>query len=515
MNNIIRNTLFFAVLIFVASCYKDLSTEATVEIPDIEIISDSERVEMYYGETFRFNPQVKMKGRNSKDFVFKWDMTVSPRGSKFDLELGDQLDLEFLVGNTPSSAPYILRLTVTDKKTGLVRSMCWDAYVSSSLGEGLLVAHTADGGQTSDLTLLSAKPVTAGYTSSQAKYTNNLYSLSNGAPIQGRVNSLLPVVGSNLATYNINRVYIGTDTDLISVNYLDYKEDVRNGSLFMFEWEGGVKVDHIFNFAEYSTGLITEGKFYNCLCIVDYLYSAVGFPYTPSEVFTEKNLTATKSSFGGVFLLDVNQGKFFFMTGRLLGASFNEMDVRTTYPIVGATPVACGIMKSDKVGFIVNTTDGNTYATVIESDGISATSRDYDLLSIAPDIVNAKGFAFCDNSDFFYYYTDSSINVVILQGNSATARKLAWTPEGSGEKITGLVQYSQGWYGTQQISISDYEHLIDTHRLQMIITTHNESTGEGKIYLRPYNVTTGLFTMQSNGTYGGFNEITAITPTLR
>ena len=49
----------------------------------------------------------------------------------------------------------------------------------------------------------------------------------------------------------------------------------------------------------------------------------------------------------------------------------------------------------------------------------------------------------------------------------------------------------------------------------MIITTYDETTGEGKIYLRPFNVSTGLFTMQSNGTYGGFNEITAITPTLR
>ena len=44
---------------------------------------------------------------------------------------------------------------------------------------------------------------------------------------------------------------------------------------------------------------------------------------------------------------------------------------------------------------------------------------------------------------------------------------------------------------------------------------YNEKTGEGKIYLRPFNVSTGLFTSKNNGTYGGFGEITAICPTFR
>ena len=53
------------------------------------------------------------------------------------------------------------------------------------------------------------------------------------------------------------------------------------------------------------------------------------------------------------------------------------------------------------------------------------------------------------------------------------------------------------------------------NRMQMMIVTHNESTGEGKIYLYSFNLSTGLFGQQANGTYGGFNEITAITTTLR
>ena len=47
------------------------------------------------------------------------------------------------------------------------------------------------------------------------------------------------------------------------------------------------------------------------------------------------------------------------------------------------------------------------------------------------------------------------------------------------------------------------------------VASYDETTGEGKIYLRPFNLSTGLFTMQNNGVYDGFNEITALTTTLR
>lgn len=510
---IIRWALFVSALFLAMSCYKDLSTEATQSLPDIEITSELERLDVFYGETLTFTPEVKIKGRKQSDIEYKWEMTITPLDDDFVLELGTEKSLSYFVANTPSSTPYVIRLTVTDKETGLYRSKCWDTYVASSLGEGILVAHTDNGGETSELSLLKAKPVTEGYTAAP-RYTHNLFSMSNGAPIQGRVNALVPVVSSNLSTYNLNRVYIGTDTDLIAVDYLDYKEDERNESLFQFkEGKENVKVEHLFNYAEYATGLISDGCYYNCLCLAAYLYSQVPYHNTPSNIFSKATLAATKSSFGGVFLVDVNQGSFFYQQGRLLGTTFSELPVKPTYSMSGATPLACGIMKQDKVCFLIKTSDGAYYATVISSDGMTSTSSDYNVSEVAQDIDDAKGFTFCDNADFFYYYTDKAINVVITAGKTATHRVLSWEPDEKEEKITGLYQYQQGWYSTQQIS--DYEHLIDTHRLQMLITTYNESTGEGKIYIRPFNVSTGLFTKQDNGTYGGFNEITALMSTLR
>ena len=514
----IRIALFALASAIVMSCYKDLSTEATRELPDIEIVSMVDRLDVYYGEVLKFTPEVKIKGRKASDIEYKWEMTIIPQDDNFEIDLGSEKSLEYMVGNSPSSNPYIIRLTVTDKVTGLVRYKSWNTYVASTLGEGILVAHTADGGKTSDLSLLKAKPVTAGYEGTP-KYTHDLFAKSNGSPIQGRVNAILPVVRSNLAAYNLNHVFVGTDTDLIALNYLDYKEDTRNSTLFTFpEGHDNVKVEHLFNYSKYKTGLISDGNLYDCICNSAYLYSQTVYQNKPSNIFSKETLAASKMNH--LYLVDVHQGKFLFAVGWQIAASFVDAPVSTTYQLKGATPVACGMMKSldgDKSGFLVKAPDGMYYATTINYDSQgNFTFMNYNLSEIAQDLDQAKGFAFCDNADFFYYFTDREINVIITSGKNATRRPITWEPEDKSEKITGLYHYQQGFYGTQGIwSEAEYEHALDTHRLQLVITTYDESTGEGKIYLRPFNVTTGLFTKQSNGVYGGFKEITAITTTLR
>lgn len=503
----------FLTLGVLSSCYKDLSTKATISLPDIEISSQEENLNLYYGETFVFTPEVTVEGRNEDELTYKWEMTLTPRNSDFGLEIGNEKTLTYFVGNTPSSTPYFIKLTVTDTKTTLYRSMVWNAYVASSLGEGLLVAHTADNGETTELSLLTAKPITYGYTGNP-KTIHNLYTLANGGPIQGRVNSLSTTVETNLSTYNTTRVYIGTNENLISVNYLDYKEDKRNASLFHFYDKTNVKVEKVFNYASYAKGLLSEGYFYGCICNSDHLYSQIRYMNQPSNIITTKTLTTGKIT-SNVSLFDESRGKFYYFAGWHTASTFNEMQLSFSYPIVGATSIACGLMKANKFGYVIKSTDGNYYATVITSDGMSSDAVHYNISEIASDIADAKGFAFCDNADFFYYYTDRNINAIISAGSSAVKRSLTWSPDSVDEKITDLFQYTQAWYGTQQISIGQYEHTINTNRLQMVIVTYNEKTKEGKIYLRPYNLSTGLFTMISNGTYGGFNEITAIATTLR
>ena len=93
---------------------------------------------------------------------------------------------------------------------------------------------------------------------------------------------------------------------------------------------------------------------------------------------------------------------------------------------------------------------------------------------------------------------------------------MSWKPASADEKITRILQYKQAWYGTGNQAIANFNFLLPTHRSMLIIVTQNSVTGEGKIYLRGFNVSTGLFTFNGDyGSFGGFGDITAICTTLR
>ena len=111
--------------------------------------------------------------------------------------------------------------------------------------------------------------------------------------------------------------------------------------------------------------------------------------------------------------------------------------------------------------------------------------------------------------------SDSKIASIAVIGGSPIFREINWQPDDKAETITGIKFYTQGWYGAHGFDYTSYTFPLATNRMQIIIFTYNENTGEGKIYLRPFNVSTGLFTYKDNGVYGGFGRITAATTTFR
>jgi hypothetical protein len=128
---------------------------------------------------------------------------------------------------------------------------------------------------------------------------------------------------------------------------------------------------------------------------------------------------------------------------------------------------------------------------------------------------DARFFAFCDNADILFMASENKVASVTVLGGSPVYREINWAPENKAETITGIKFYTQGWYGSHGFDYNTYTFPIATNRMQIIIFTYNESTGEGKIYLRPFNVSTGLFTFKDNGVYGGFGRITAAASTFR
>ena len=113
-----------------------------------------------------------------------------------------------------------------------------------------------------------------------------------------------------------------------------------------------------------------------------------------------------------------------------------------------------------------------------------------------------------------YYATQNRVYPVLISGTTAVTGT-PWELSSSGEVITAIKMYQQGWYGVGANREDSYAFISPEHNRQLLVTTYNSSTGEGKIYVVP-------ITALGSGTLGataqvfeGFGEITAIGATLR
>lgn len=507
-----------AVLLTTVSCYKDLSTEATFEIPPIEVTSPEypgETLTIKYGQYLDVSLSVVQEGRTESDFSYFWEIDLVAGKAQNRIELGEESSVHYQVANSPSDEPYMLSVRVTDGKTGYSVYRSWKVYVTSSLGEGLLVAHTSDSGATTELDLLSCSPVTYGYSGSTPTYTRNLFAMANsGTGIEGRVNAMTARVACDGALFNESRIIIGTDRGIFSLDPLTYKVARRDRELFNIVEESSFATTALFNFAAYQSGAIVNGRLYNVICNSDNSYSKVSFSGTPSDIFKASNTAYAKLDKSIIAVFDETRSRFFYIYGwQAFTATMTLLENQPDYPS-GTVCLGCGCLTGSALCFVLRYPDGKLKACVLTPTDTGPLYSDYDLT--IPEIDSVVDFAFCDNAMLFYCVTPEKIYPVTIVGSGAvTGNALAWSPEKSSEKITSIEQYKQGWYGTHQYDTGDYSFPLSTNRAQIVITTWDASTAEGKIYLHPFSAQTGRFTSKNNGVYGGFGQITAIASTLK
>ena len=498
------------VLSSLQSCYKDLSTEGGEEIPDIVISGLEPEAFVTYGQDVSFSVTVEQQGRDESDFEYLWTMDLLPGQGKNRVEMGEGLSIDLKIAQTPSDIPYMLMFTATDKFTGLSRTEGCRIYVESSLGEGLLVAHTKDGGVTSEFDLLAQQSITYGYTSQAPRYTRGLYALANGEPFPGRVQSVSESIVSEGAAYNVTRFMVGTQDHMYALDPLSFKMSVQDGPLFNGINESRIDTRMLFNFGGYEAAALINGSFYVCPTLFSSAYSKI--PCAAGAVFTPENLAYNPMREDpGAEVFDSETGNFYFLSGwNAFQSSFNKVSFNTGVNLVGAECLGAGAANKGNCGFLLRDASGQHHIFINYGE---ESSTHYTLDGDGLD--NVVSVAFCDNADVMYYTDGKDIYSVVMTGGRAINNKLTWKPDSADERVTKIIQYRQAWYGLHDYSQNSYEFLLPMHRLQMVIVTYNEKTGEGRIYLRPFNVSTGKFTFKDNGSYGGFGEITAITTTLR
>lgn len=514
-----RKTAYILISILCAaaitSCYQDKSTYATKDIAEIYISCPDSTLTVYYGETLELAPAVTEEGRTAEDFTYQWNMDITPGSTANRLDLGTEPSLEYTVMNSPSTTPYSLSLTITDKINAYTKTFVWTVYVNNSLGEGLIVAHTRDNGTTSNLDLVSDVPITYGYTSASPRYTRNIYSLANGSSIDGPVQALSSRMASDGKVFNESRILIGTGKHLFALDPLTYKIASKDAQLFNFIEADVFNTTCIFNFADYICGTVVNGILYVTVANGTNTYSKLAYNVSSNNTVLPSNIAYGKPDQGVITHFNPTEHKFYSIHGwaSMTGGLSEDFPTAISFKLSNAECVAAGATRNACLAFIMKTTDGS-YHILVQDPSLSIDSfTEFDLT--APEIDKAVSFAFCDNCDVIYYATESTVYAIIMSGGKTTVRKLNWAPDDSEEKISIIQQYQQAWWGTQQLSYQGYDFTLPYHRLQIIIATYDESKGEGKIYLRPFNVSTGLFTFKSNGTYDGFGKIESITTSFR
>ena len=502
--------------LLLGSCYQDLSTEATLLLPDIVVTGLEPSLDVVYGQELSVSVKAYMGAKTTPDFEYLWEIDLHANDPDDRVELGTEPTLTFKVANTPSSTPYMLSVKVRDPETGLCGVRSSYVHVSSSLGEGLLVAYSRPDGS-SEFDIVASPAVTYGYTG-EPRITRALFSLANNnQPFPEKVTALLQTNDTQNAVYDSRRILVGSEHHITAINPLTFQTQEKDGQLFSSTTisEFG-PITALFNCGGYTSYMYVGESGYGHVCSIDNVYAKLP---TPSD----KTVRFLPTNYGygaldqGRFVLFNNGDAFYEIMAYQIMSGLKKVDAdMLDFSLDGAESLMGGCLRGARPAFLIKDKTGALHITVMELSSTSAPDTFISIPFEGENIDQAVSIAFCDNGDLFYYATADALYATIISGNTSLVRKLSWKPDNEGERITSIQQYRQAWYGTGQIYPSDYGYTLPNHRAALIITTYNDSTGEGKFYLRGFNVSTGMFTFSGDyGSFGGFGKITAIAPTLR
>ena len=499
------------------SCYKDLSTTADKIIPDIVITGFPDELNVVYGEEITLQVKAYMGAKTGDQLEYLWEVDIIANDGNPRAEIGTGSTLVYKVNNTPSVRGYLLNVRVTDPETGLqaVRG-CW-MYVGSSLGEGLLVGYTRPDGTTSEFDIIASPALSYGYTGS-SRITRGLFELANGEPFPEKLTCMLHTLESDNAVYNLSRILVGSQNHITAIDPLTFKTREKDAQLFSTKNVTEFGPSILFNWGGYVSSMFINGKSFNHPCNIDNVYAKMPESLDNPLTFTPYNLGYSSLDQGLATIFNEADGHFYSMTVlQVMGGGMSLVDDSKgalTFPTDNAKCLMGGGLKGMRTAFLLKDKNGAYHIVMLEktNTGVDLSCVDFD----GEKIEDAVSIAFCDNGDLLFYATDDTIYSTIISGNITQNRQLSWKAASSDERITRIFQYRQAWYGTGQQDQQDYKFVLPTHRSMLVIVTQNVVTGEGKVYLRGFNVSTGMFTFNGDyGSFGGFGEITAIAPTMK
>lgn len=192
MKKYIVNYLFLFVSTFaLLSCYEDKSKLDTNKLPEVRIEIDGYddgKIKVGFNQLLEIKPRIyKQNVENHSDLDVKWELSQFDSVDDFET-ISSTFNLDYVVNRGITSKPYILKLTIWDKKVDYKYYKYFELYVSSSYGEGIIVSYTDDN-INSDIALIMDQQISDSYKNSTPLIRKDLYSLQNGEKIDALITS--------------------------------------------------------------------------------------------------------------------------------------------------------------------------------------------------------------------------------------------------------------------------------------------------------------------------------------
>lgn len=516
------------VALLATSCYDDKSTSGTIT-DRVEIDTTGwnvgNRIDVANGSTLRLSP--KVTPADNPNLSYEWKITITSNGNDTNFSrLSEQKDLERVVTQPPSSRPYTLVFTVTDNRNGVAYIHSYQLYVSSRMGDGILVADTRDDA-TSDITLVRNRHVSSDY-SDETQYIRDSYSFSNGQKMEGVMRSLLygPIGMRDQAFY----VTAMTDKTLENLDASTHRVVQNFEQMFTFAPARDKEFQTLASNTR-SIIFVYGGDIYGQTRQTYITTATFGDPYnyvSPAQIANKRYGNAwlqTNGDLGSPFFFDTTRGAFYYMeppgytisgTTAGTGASTNfDPNSLQGYTLVGSSrgEVVSRSPMHHRLYFLLKDPAGSIdfyrmHAQYIPEDGGYLYESDGKYAASAcPDIENALFFEGSVRRSVVYYGTRSAVYPCVIGGSAATVNQAGVFTAPAGEEITAMKLFRDArCYFSDNVTDAGAE---DGN--QMLVATYNTSTREGKVYVLPITGNSGsLGAPDAEGTFTGFGRVTAL-----
>ncbi len=493
------------------SCRKDLSTYDTNPVPGVSIdTTGMHTLAVFQFENLIINPKLSFNGADESRFTYQWKMNLAYNDTaSVVLSNSKNLNAEIRVKPNLTNQYHTLVFTATDKENGLQYITNWRLTVRNSIGEGLVIAETAEGINT-DLSHIMSPLVTPQYNAESIK--RNVYSAINKETIPGIVKQM-----RFTGTTTGNTLFAITDNSLTKVKTLDYTFGGRNDDLFYSP--SGTYSFQALSGRNQGDLFIENGKLTSAYLGIT---AKIGLPYDITvripSIFAINRMDNPDVAFN--FYEEVS-GKFMYIPSvNTLAFSDHKAYAYASQPaavfnpgsLPNKTNLGAGLGAEDEfVHVLKDKTSGKINMYVFDKGGFDydnfvvippAPKATFDISS-APGINEATQFLVLDNQRVMYYATSTKIYAVLYGSSTAVVEERYTVP--AGETMTTLQVYQQSNYpwGTS---------FLPTNNKQLIMSTYGGAAGTGKVYILPMvNLGLGNIDQANIKTFTGFNRITAIT----